>query len=323
MRIFLLLIFTCLPLSLQAAPCSTASPECSEWIPMEGSLRSLVYRSYPLEARNENITRAVVVVHGGSRDAHNNFRHLMAAAFLAGALEDTLVVSPRFASSFGANCKDTLAADELNWVCEWGGRHWNAGGISINGPKTASYDVIDALLRRLADRKNFPKLRSIVVAGHSSGGQFVSRYGMTNRMHDQVGVPVTYFVSNPGAYTYLDGKRPGAIAAHCANYDDWPYGLRNRVGYAAAFTDAQLTKQVVGRPMTIVLGELDIFPLVNFDQSCLANAQGDSRYSRGIAFGKYIRENYGAKHPTVVLQGCGHSTRCMFTADQALPLLFP
>ena len=72
-----------------------------------------------------------------------------------------------------------------------------------------------------------------------------------------------------------------------------------------------------------MLGELDILPLVNFDISCAATAQGASRLARGMAFGKYIRENFGAPHKTVVVEGCGHNTRCMLTAEPMLPLLFP
>jgi pimeloyl-ACP methyl ester carboxylesterase len=335
-----------------AAPCTTATPGCAEWIAMSDA-RAMVYRSHSLEAKNEAITRAVVVVHGGTRDAHNNFRHLLAAAFLADALDTTVIVSPRFASNYGKNCHDSLAAGELNWICEWGGGHWNAGGLAQNA-KVASYDVVDEILRRLARKELFPNLKSIVVAGHSSGGQFVSRYQMANRMHDKLGnVRLTYFVSNPGAYTYLDALRPTASAIppnvsssvpgyiptaaaappapfvpyaderNCTAYDQWPYGLKNRVAYTAAFPDDQLKKQAIERPMTLVLGELDILPLVNFDISCNAMAQGSSRLARGMAYGKYIRENHGAKHATVVVPGCGHSTRCMFTADQALPLLFP
>jgi hypothetical protein len=36
-----------------------------------------------------------------------------------------------------------------------------------------------------------------------------------------------------------------------------------------------------------------------------------------------VSERYGAAHRTVVVPACGHSARCMFTAEAALPLLFP
>ncbi|HEV7820718.1 MAG TPA: hypothetical protein VGO84_06015 [Burkholderiales bacterium] len=350
-----------------AAPWLDASSACTEWIAMGEPMRALIYRSDPLAARNDRITRAIVIVHGGSRDANVNFTHVLAAAFLAGALEDTVIVSPRFASNEenvaldgGGNsvaaarsaARDSLAPNELNWISVFGGRHWNAGGVAVNA-KVTSYEVIDEILRRLAVKGVFPNLKSIVVAGHSSGGQFVGRYQMVNRVHEGLGVKVTYLVSNPGAYTYLDNLRPTASAIpsnvssavsgfiplgttkpappfvpyadarNCTTYDAWPYGLNGRVGYSAAATGEQLKQQIISRPTTFLLGELDILPLVNFDISCAAMAQGSSRLARGLAFGRYVRENYAAQHKTVVVEGCGHNTRCMLTADAALPLLFP
>ena len=40
-------------------------------------------QSYALDKKNEGITRAFIGVHGGGRNADNNFRSLLAAAFLA------------------------------------------------------------------------------------------------------------------------------------------------------------------------------------------------------------------------------------------------
>lgn len=110
-----------------AAPCITATPDCTEWVILGGGQsRALVYRAYPLAAKAANITRALIVIHGAGRDADNYFRTALAAAFLAGALEDTIVISPRFGSNNGAGCRDTLAANEVNWSCS--GDSWRAGG---------------------------------------------------------------------------------------------------------------------------------------------------------------------------------------------------
>jgi hypothetical protein len=89
-----------------AAPCVSGTPACTEWVALNGG-RSLVYRTYPLDMKNESITRAMVMVHGASRDADNYFRTSVASAFLAGALENTIVIAPRFAPK-GAACNDTL-----------------------------------------------------------------------------------------------------------------------------------------------------------------------------------------------------------------------
>jgi len=92
--------FLILSVSAFGAPCVTATNECTEWLTFgAGPSRSLLYRTYPLDGRNEKIARAFILIHGAGRDAHNYFRTAVAAAFLGAALEDTIVISPRFASN--------------------------------------------------------------------------------------------------------------------------------------------------------------------------------------------------------------------------------
>ena len=108
-----------------------------------------------------------------------------------------------------------------------------------------------------------------------------------------------------------------------ANYDHWPYGLRKRTGYAAKLDDGQLKRQLGSRPVTYLLGELDILPLYGFDGSCAAMAQGPTRFARGLAYHRYVNEKLATHHKAVVVPVCGHNARCMFGAEIALPVLFP
>src|SRR3989442_1379175 len=145
-----LLSLSALAGSAAAAPCTTAKSECTEWIVLNGGpSRSLIYRTYPLDQKNEAITRALIMVHGAGRDADNYFRTALAAAFLAGALDDTLVISPRFASS-GNGCQDKLAANEVSWPCN--GDSWRSGGAADKEGKLTSYDFADAILRKVANK---------------------------------------------------------------------------------------------------------------------------------------------------------------------------
>jgi pimeloyl-ACP methyl ester carboxylesterase len=335
------------------APCTTASAACTEMVGVGGSPgRTLVYRTYPLEAKNAAITRALVVIHGLGRNAESYYRSALAAALLAGALGDTLIVAPHFASNAGKSCKDELAPGELGWHCQPRNDTWRTGGAAVDSEVT-SFDVADELLRRLARKDVFPNLKAIVVAGHSAGGQFVTRYEMANKVHDALGVKLTYVVANPSSYAYLDALRPTvsafpenvasavpgyhaplpanppaafapfADARNCTGYNTWPYGLRARNGYAAKVSDEDLKKQLAARPATYLLGELDILPLHDFDGSCSAMAQGPTRLARGLAYAKYVNERYGAQHHSVVVPACGHSGRCMLSSEKALPLLFP
>src|SRR3954452_19448840 len=82
-----------------AAPCTADKEECMRSVALAGPARGLVYSTYSLDERNESVTRALIVVHGAGRNADNYFRSAVAAAFLANALDNTVVISPRFASN--------------------------------------------------------------------------------------------------------------------------------------------------------------------------------------------------------------------------------
>ena len=313
------------PLAAYGAAC-VSTTGCTEWVSLgSGPERSMIYRTYPLTEKNENIKRAFILVHGTNRDADNYFRNATAAAFLAGALDDTIIISPRFASNSGTpeGCKDTLAPNEVNWSCN--GDSWRSGGMAIHPKGLTSYDFADEILRKLARKDVFPHLKRIVLAGHSAGGQFVTRYEMSNKVHDSLGVPVTYVVSNPSSYAYPESTRPVAVSTKCPAYNRWPYGFDNRgSGYASKIPDEQLKKQLVARPTVYLLGEIDILPLGGFDASCSAMAQGPTRLARGEAFIKLVVEKYGAKDSKeVIAHLCGHNARCMFTSEEALPIVFP
>jgi pimeloyl-ACP methyl ester carboxylesterase len=331
------------------AACTTAAPACTEWVALgSGPARSLIYRTYSLDARNDAIRRAMIMVHGTNRNADHYFSTATAAAFLAGAVADTVVISPRIASAAG-NCRDTLDTNEVSWSCT--GDSWRSGGNAASHPDLTSFDFVDQILRKLANKSVFPNLKAIVVAGHSAGGQFVARYQMANRIHETLGVPVTYVVANPSSYAWPDATRPlpaddaapenakgawstedvhtkfsyGAFdATSCANYDRWPAGLENRItGYTAKTSDEQLKKQLVSRPTTFLFGQVDVLPLGGFDSSCPAMAQGATRRARGEAYVKYINEHFGAKHAVQIVSECGHNDRCVYTTDKVLPAIFP
>jgi hypothetical protein len=320
-----------LPATASAAPCTMPAGACAEWITLGGGpARSLVYRSYPLNVRNDRVRRALVIVHGSDRDAQGYFEIGIAAARLAGALDDTLVISPRFASRDGVSCGDKLAVDEVNWPCE--GNSWRSGGIAV-GTALTSFDLADEILRKAGARTMFPNLQVVVVTGHSAGGQFVTRYEMANRVHHTLGVQLRYVVANPSSYAYPDSTRPATVKGKidfkrfkgrsCESYNQWPYGLAERSGYAKTATVDELRNQLVERPTTYLLGARDVRPVDGFDASCAAMAQGPTRLARGRAFAAYVNERLGAHHVVKIVPHCGHDAVCMFTADSALGVLFP
>jgi hypothetical protein len=334
LRVFTIIALLGAPAAAGATPCTTPTTACTEWVTLgDGHARSLVYRSYPLEGRNDRIRRALIMVHGSERDAPGYFQIAVTAARLAGALDDTIIIAPRFASRDGLSCRDTLAAEEINWPCE--GNSWRSGGAAT-GTTLTSFDLADEILRKAAAKTVFPNLSVIVVSGHSAGGQFVTRYEMANRVHDTLGVQLRYVVANPSSYAYPDSTRPVTTTAStgrmafrpfdersCASYNRWPYGLAGRQGYTEKANGLALKHQLAARPTTYLLGGRDVLPLDGFDTSCAAMAQGPTRLARGRAFAAYVNQRLGAHHAVMVVPGCGHDALCMFTGDSALAVLFP
>jgi pimeloyl-ACP methyl ester carboxylesterase len=346
----LLLLLAQLATSASAGACTTATAACTEWVQVGGGPgRSLIYRTHSLDKRNDGIRTALVMVHGTNRNADHYFQTATAAAFLAAALDEAVVIAPRVASADGG-CRDQLAENEISWSC--GGDSWRSGGAAASHKDLSSFDFMDAILKKLANKSLFPNLSAIVVAGHSAGGQFVARYEMANRVHETLGVPVSYVVSNPSSYAWPDVTRPLPVddaapanavlgwkedkphvnfsygpfegAAACPNYDRWPAGLAQRAsGYTKGMSDGQLKKQLVSRPTTYLLSQVDTLPLGGFDSSCAAMAQGATRRARGEAYAKFVTEKLGAKHAMAIVSECGHNDRCVYTTTEVLPVIFP
>lgn len=333
------------PRTSAVAPCTMATPACVEWVTLGGGPgRSMIYRTYSLEAPNDRVTRALIMIHGTNRNADHYFDTAKAAAFLAGAIDDAVVIAPRIVCG-----TDPLEPNEINWPC--GGDSWRSGGMSTTHPALSSFDIVDEILRKLARKSVFPNMKAIVVAGHSAGGQFVNRYEMSNSVHDTLGVPVSYVVANPSSYAWPDPTRALPVddalpanavagwnvetahtkftfgpfdASKAPNYDRWPTGLANRTGaYTAKLSDEQLKKQLVSRPTTYLLGQVDTLPLGGFDSSPAAMAQGATRRARGEAFAKFVNEVLGAKHQIMIVPECGHNDRCIYTTDSVFPTVFP
>ena len=329
------------------APCTKAVVACERWVPWNsGPSRSMVYASYPLDQANPRITRALIMVHGAGRNADHYFETSTGAAFLAGALENTIIIAPRFVAA-----RDTAQANEILWP--EGQNSWRSGGASPTLPSVTSFDFVDELVRKLANKNVFPNLTRIVIAGHSAGGQFATRYEMANKVHKTPGVALTYVVANPSSYAWPAAVRPlptgnadptaadkealgpngekvnsnftyGAFdASKAPNFDKWPAGLENLGGYVANMSADQLKRQLVERPTTYLLGQVDVLPLGGFDSSPNAMAQGPTRRARGEAFYKYVDETMGAHHNAIIVPECGHNDRCVFTTDAVFPVIFP
>ena len=123
----------------------------------------------------------------------------------AGCLQDTVVVAPHFSIDIDALLRPDR---EAYWDAS---NHWKRGNLSSRDRKQriSSFAAIDEIAAALSDRKRFPNVRRIVIAGHSAGGQFVQRYTAGRPPQEwERRLPIRYVIANPGRYFYFNDLRP-------------------------------------------------------------------------------------------------------------------
>lgn len=280
-----------------------------------------LYASRDWAKPQPDITRAVIVIHGARRDADVYFR-IGEAALAASGDPHAMVIAPQFLAGrdIGAH---HLPPDTLRWsLTGW------EGGEPARGPApVSSFDALDAILRRLGDHAFYPALRSIVVAGHSGGGQVVQRYAiLTHADRALPGIHLRFVVANPSSYAWFTPERPVPFDhAACPGFDRWKYGMHGLPPYAGGESPAALEAAYAARDVVYLLGTADTDPAQSaLDRSCAAEAQGPFRYARGMSYALAMQRRHPDGPAVRVLQvlGVGHSGEAMFTSTCGLAALF-
>ncbi len=290
-----------------------------------------IFSNRGLGAENPEIERAIVVIHGQLRNAGTYFQSALAALERSGGERDrTLVAAPQFlaeADSF----KRPLPADVLRWSL----LGWEAGEDAVGPAPVSSFEALDSLLHRFADRALFPKLRTIVVVGHSGGGQVVQRYAIFGKGEAdlaQRGIHLRYVAANASSYAYFDTSRPdgaGQFAAFpaqtCKDFNHWRYGMEGLPPYDARETLKAAESDYARRDVVYLLGTQDTDPQHRaLDKSCMAEAQGSSTLARGEAYFAYLRQRHphDLAHRLVHVEGVGHNGDRMLTSGCGLSVIF-
>jgi pimeloyl-ACP methyl ester carboxylesterase len=269
-----------------------------------------------------NATRALIVLHGVLRNGNDYERSAENAVDAAGsAAAGTIVIAPQFLNT-GDVRKYRLPGSTIRWR----GNHWSGGDDSVSPVRVSTFAVLDAIVERLADRARFPKMREIVVAGHSAGGQLVQRYAVTARSPEAIAgtaVRVRFIVANPSSYLYFDATRPRSRAA-CPGFNDWRYGFDGHPRYVSD-SPASYEARYVQRNVTYLLGGADTDPHEeSIDTSCEAETQGLFRLARGENYVTYIRSRHpgGTAQTAAIVPGVGHDHDGMFLSACGLAVLF-
>jgi len=275
----------------------------------------------------KDIRRAIVVLHGARRDAGRYYQDIEALVARDPARKaDTLVLALEFPTPIDAAFAGRPAWRKASW--ESGAKSIQASGRPA---PVSAFQVLDDVLRRLADRQRLPDLGDIVLAGHAGGAQLLQRYAVLNDLDGVLrrqGLGVRYVVANAPSYLYLTNERPRRRGAGyapyergiCPTYNQYPYGPLQLPAYAADPDPASLYVRYAARDVVYLLGSADNNPEDHgLDKRCGAEAQGATRLSRGLGYVRYDRVLAGRGNRPVALQhehqqvmGVGHESAAMF-----------
>lgn len=293
-----------------------------------------VYANHRLDGDLRGIREVVFIQHGLRRNGDSYYAAGEALLKASGRPPaEVLLVAP----NFPGRADGQRFPDMPHWTTDG----WIAGEDAVSGISVplSSLQVLDDLVAFVTDRARLPRVREVVVAGHSAGAQIVHRYAVLNNVDERIrasGVTLRYVVANPSSYLYFTPVRPVAPdytrfapydTAVCANYDRYRYGVQDMVPYARGADGMALYTRYMGRQVTYMVGSADNDPNHRLlDKSCGAEAEGPTRLMRARAYMRYERllaaPEEVIRHEAFEVEGVGHDQSRMFGSQCGARALF-
>jgi pimeloyl-ACP methyl ester carboxylesterase len=307
-------------------PCYHPDSRCWAQVSLGPNMLLPLYRTHPIRQKDTTVSRAIIVVHGAGRNPEDYFRRMIEATFMAARGPGTLIIAPHFQTE-----NDGPGPSELAWTS--GG--WKRGDLSVvrSGmpDRLSSYEAVDRIIQFLADSIRFPKLESVVVTGHSAGGQYTHRFAATSPAEVQIHhLRLRYIVANPSTYLFIGPQRPTPDGTgfaipdpgSCPTYNYWHYGFEDRNTYALRLTEEEIRNRLLSRDVVYLLGTQDTGDAY-LDMSCGAMLQGRHRYARGLNLFAFLETFYPEHgHLLYEVAGVAHSSSGMYKSEIGLQMLF-
>ena len=279
------------------------------------------FSNQSLDALNDSVQKAVIVIHGANRNADDYYNSIYNNASDLDILSETIIIAPQF----------LITADLNHWqpsteFAFWSGTTpWSSGGLSNStnehprGYEISSYTIMDSLIAHLLTI--YPNIQDIALAGNSAGGQFVNRYAAGSDQEAEG--KIRYIVSAPSSYVYMDEYRyreylfpiNWELPENCVGYNDYKYGLDDLNDYMSMMGIDSIRERYSRRKIQYLIGSID----TGGTQDCESMAQGSNRLERSIIYYNYLQYFYGSQivdnQQIALISGIGHDFNGIFSSS--------
>lgn len=214
----------------------------------------------------------------------------------------------------------------------WRGSQWSAGGDAQYPFKSrrsvSAFYVLDEMIKYFDDKERFPEMKSIVLVGHSMGGQMLTRYAAVGKDLD-TNARLTHWIGNPSGYTWLNSYRP-VYTPDCPDYDDYREGYSNYEDYPMTYNtelvsegSEAIIKNFQSKQIAWARALQD---MGDHSSNCGANTTGANRNERFFNFVDWFRPSCedpeGKNCDTVDLIDTSHNNGFMFNSPAGQSRLF-
>ncbi len=283
------------------------------------------YSTHDFSKRNSEVSRLVIVVHGALRNGDEYFADTVIAAKKHGVEKRTMIVAPHFRRE-----SDQRLSGEIYYGNRWNTK-WKYGYKSQDSDSVSSFTLLDTMILELEESKLFPNLKTIVITGHSAGGQFTQRYAIGSKINSKVKAEVEFVPSNPSSYMFLDEARftfnKGNFELQenfedCQEYNHYIYGPIDRARYLSRYSVKSLKKIFNSNRLTYLMSEEDK-GTDSLDRSCEAMLQGKNRFERAKNFWHYDKKVLGGEnHSFISIPKIGHEHIDVYESKEAGEVIF-
>lgn len=295
--------------------------------------------SHDLSSRNESITRVIYSIHSASYSAKSYFGRATAMVNkVVGQKDKTLIIAPHILDK---SCLDKPEDKNILYWDHPAFRGTSRGVFKGKRVTVSAYGVTDKILKDVAAGGNFPNLKTIIILGHSAGGQMTNRYAATGMFESKIanpaGIEVRYIVMAPSSYVYFNNERVNKGTRNKFsvpknppdNYNRWGYGLGRMYVYHKnnKVTPEFVVAQYPSKRILYLVGSKDRDvndPSMGKGEA--SKLQGRHRLERGIIYYNHLVHFFGDQIKQTqhfrVIRGAGHSGRSLMLSPQAIKFTF-